>query len=374
MSNGWKGNILPQLHRIAGIATGAGSLYVMRTGGRIALALPSSPQAAKLVVNLYQPQRWKGHIFRHLANASIAGGLSKRFPHYRNLYAGSPAVTWMRGAAAMGTVGFLGCNPNHGLRCVLTGIEPSSREQFIAKLGFDASAQAVSREAEILKSLNGRFPGVIRPITLEKSEAVTHANDEAINNSGAASSNSEWALLRLPYLGDSSPKWMRDPDVRGILQQWLGRDSKPLGDMPWPRALFKRLGVNEAPRDWHQRMCALEVRTALLHGDFAVWNLRHTEGGLVAIDWEWGHENAVAGIDLAHGLRQEVYLIRGMKPEAAVAWMLGQAKSNQWRNYLEECGWAGAHEDWLRLGLLHSHFNALNPSTELLKVLGVHLR
>ncbi len=66
-------------------------------------------------------------------------------------------------------------------------------------------------------------------------------------------------------------------------------------------------------------------------------------------------------------------MVRGMKPERAVLWMLEQAESPTWSGYLDLCGWAGAYDDWLRLGLLHSHFNALNPSAELLKELDIHL-
>lgn len=66
-------------------------------------------------------------------------------------------------------------------------------------------------------------------------------------------------------------------------------------------------------------------------------------------------------------------MVRGMKPGAAVEWMLGEARSPRWRDYIAACGWSGAEEDWLRLGLLHSHFNALNPSAELLDVLGLRV-
>ncbi len=66
-------------------------------------------------------------------------------------------------------------------------------------------------------------------------------------------------------------------------------------------------------------------------------------------------------------------MVRGMKPAVAVEWMLREARSERWRDYVADCGWSGMEEDWLRLGLLHSHFNALNPSVELLEVLGVHL-
>ena len=57
------------------------------------------------------------------------------------------------------------------------------------------------------------------------------------------------------------------------------------------------------------------VRTALVHGDFAVWNLRLLPTGPAAIDWEWAVEEGAAGIDFAHGLRQEAVMLRRLNTE-----------------------------------------------------------
>jgi hypothetical protein len=314
---------------------------------------------------LYQPQRWKGRLFLTLAKWAIASGISKSRPSYTGTVSALPEVTWLKESSAMGTVGFLGCNPNHGPRCVLAGIDPTSGEKFVAKLGLDGSAVAVRREAAVLERLSERFPGVVRSMGLETSDTKPQSHDPACAF--------DWALLRLPHLGTEAPRSMANPRVHELLDQWLGTDEKPLGHIPWAENLIRKVATNEAPEGWHTRMVAHPIRTALLHGDFAVWNLRNTPDGLIAIDWEWGVEDAVAGIDLAHGLRQEGYMVRGLKPEHAVAWMREQAASPLWSGYLETCGWSHDLEDWLRLGLLHSHFNALNPSAKLLKVLDIHL-
>lgn len=365
MTHDWKGDLTPLMNRIAKVTTGAGGLSVLTAGSRLALALPANRQAAMVVANLYQPQRWKGRIFSGVAKAVIILGIAKWRPTFKGARSASPLAHWLQKSAAMGTVGFLGCNPNHGPRCVLAGIDPTSGEKFIAKLGLDGSAGAVRREAAVLERLSERFPGVVRSMGLETSDTKPQSHDPACAF--------DWALLRLPHLGTEAPRSMVDPRVHELLDQWLGTDEKPLGHIPWADNLTRKVATNEAPEGWHTRMVAHPIRTALLHGDFAVWNLRNTQSGLVAIDWEWGVEDAAAGIDLAHGLRQECYMVRGMKPERAVAWMLEQAASPIWSGYLDLCGWAGAHKDWLRLGLLHSHFNALNPSAELLEVLDIHL-
>jgi hypothetical protein len=62
-----------------------------------------------------------------------------------------------------------------------------------------------------------------------------------------------------------------------------------------------------------------------------------------------------------------------MSPKAAVKNMLGLARELPWIAYLARTGWTDHLDDWLSLGLLHSHFNARNDSTEMLRVLGIHL-
>jgi thiamine kinase-like enzyme len=167
---------------------------------------------------------------------------------------------------------------------------------------------------------------------------------------------------------------MADAGVEGLLRSWMSPERLPLGEVAWARELIGRVGDGDAPKGWHETILARSVNRALIHGDFAVWNTRKSADGLCALDWEWAEENGVAGVDLAHGLRQEGYMVHRMPPVRAVEWMLSQARAHPWRLYLDDCGWGDAPEDWLRLGLLHSHFNARNGSTELLDVLGIHLK
>ncbi len=364
MSEGWKSDVSPLLRRISQVATGAGSLFVLVAGSRLALALPADRKAARIVADLYQPQRWKGRLFRGIAKWMITFGIPGFRPTHPGTVGSIPEASWLKEAAERGCIGFLGCNPNHGPRCVLAGIDPSSGEKFIAKLGLDESAHAIRREAKVLENLKGRYPGVIPPMELKTALLQSQISSEKAF---------DWALLRLPNLGSTAPKSMDDAEIHKLLEDWLGGDSKPLSKFTWAERLLERVATSEAPTGWHHEIKRKQIRTALLHGDFAVWNLRKTQNGLMAIDWEWGEDNAVAGIDLAHGFRQECYMARGMKPKDAVAWILRQASSPRWREYLHMCGWGNDLENWLRLGLLHSHFNALNPSAELLNVLDIHL-
>ncbi len=366
----WKTDLESRLARISRVATGGSSLRVVVPGGRLALAFPDQRQAAALVCSLYQPQRMTGRLLRGAMKIGlITGGLRMASTPWRPDDEKEPAVAWLAGAAKAGSVGFLGCNPNHGLRCVLAGTLPECGTPFVAKLGFDGAAEAIRREFDALTALHGENTAVVEPMGYEAGE--------------------DWALLRLPYLGNRSPKRITDPKVMELLEAWRGDACVRLGDNPWAASLLARLPAEQSA--WGDAIRERSVAQALMHGDFAVWNLRFAEEirgqnvpatdwgckpqlrALVAIDWEWAEPDGIAGVDLVHALRQEAYMVRKLPATKAIAWMQKELQNPACRDYLEKTGWNGAADDLLRLGLLHSHFNALNPSQELLALLGIHV-
>jgi hypothetical protein len=365
------------MERIAGVATGAAKLRVLTAGERLALALPVDRRAAAVVIDLYRPQRWLGRLFHlHAAIQSILG-MPRVLGGYQGARNQIPEVGWLAGAARAGTVGFLGCNPNHGLRCVLAGVIPEDGTRFVAKLGFDQAAEAIRREHDALVALHPRFAGVIQPVGFE--------------------AGGNWAMLRLPYLRSRSPKQITEDGPMALLASWLHGASGALGENPWVCSLLEKLPSENA--EWIAMLKNRVISKALIHGDFAVWNLRVGEEclgggdlpgqdvpgtawdkmsqlrgespGMIALDWEWAEVDGVAGVDLVHALRQEAYMVRKLPAAMAIDWMREQLRLPICQKYLEQSGWSGAEDDLLRLGLLHSHFNAINPSEDLLAALGL---
>lgn len=356
----WRKDLAPLIERISPIATGNSRLRVVVAGERLALALPKRVDAAREVIRLYQPQRMRGKLFRALALSQMHVGvpfLSERIACSSDVL---PAADWLIPAAQAGTLGFMGCNPIHGPRCVFGGIDPITNQPLISKLGFDQSRASIVREYEITRHLSERYRGVLCP------EAILTGDD--------------WAIIKLPFLGYHSPSSMMDPLLERLLSGWTLPDERQLGSVSFIHELLERIPEGCAPRNWHERVRALSIQSALIHGDFAVWNTRqsldasgHPQCGLSALDWEWAVEHGIAGIDLAHALRQESFMVQRMQPQAAVNWILKQARSPLWSGYLKRAGWEGNLIDWLRIGLLHSHFNTSNPSAELLETLGIHV-
>jgi hypothetical protein len=356
---GWDCDLHAVLDQIALVATGGASLCVRNAGARLALGLPADREAAQVVVDLYQPQRWKGRVFRGLAKGLTCLGLAARFPSFPGISA-EPLVDWLRPAAKAGSVGFLGCNPVHGWRCVLAGVDPTDDAPFVAKLGLGESAKSIRREAGVLESLRGKYTGIVEALSL----------DQGTSEDGV---DRDWALLRLPYLGNENLPSVHESAVVDLLMAWLGDERMMLGEDPWAHALLGRISQGEAPDGWHEEISRLEIRRALIHGDFAVWNLRIKDGEVYALDWEWGVENGIGGIDLAHALRQEAVMVRGLRGKAAISWILNAVSDSMWAGYLKSSGWSGNHLDWLRMGLLHSHFHTKNESSELLAELGIQV-
>ena len=352
MAGGWSGDLGEPLARISCVASGRGEIRVLRGGYRVAIGLPEDPKAARVVLDFYHPQRLKGRLFRLAGLAMVNVGIHRRVlsSHHGS---GEPAVEWLREAAAEGRVGFLGCNPSHGLRCVVGGIEGGpAAAPFVAKLGFDGSRAAIVREAEVLQSLDGR-PGVLKLLSIEIGE--------------------DWALMRLPHLGCRAPKDMEDPVVVDLLRKWLSEEKVLLGEISWAADLLDRAEKAGADEEWCEAMRGREVRSALVHGDFAVWNLRNLSTGPCALDWEWAVEDGVGGIDLAYGLRQEALLVRRLEAGEALRDILGKVEGGAFGEYLDDCGWKDAREDWLKLGLWHSHLNVGQDSGEMLRELGMNM-
>jgi hypothetical protein len=353
----WAGNLGDILQRISRVATGKSSLSILRGGHRFIIAIPSNRSAAKIVLDLYHPNKILGRLYRFMISLLLNVRLAKKVLSMQRGVAKFPLVSWLSEASERGQVGFVGGNPSHGPRCLLGGLyvnNDGNPEPFVAKLGFDQSSGAVEREWQNLKSMEGRFRGILRPLSFD--------------------SGADWALLRLPYLGYRSPGKMADPNILILLVGWWTDTWLTLDNVSWASKLLSQSEVAGVCSKWCQRMRKKKVRTALLHGDFAIWNIRLLKHGPCAIDWEWAEEIGIAGVDLAHGLRQEAVIVRRMSSRRAVRWILSQAALPAYEAHLKGCGWGDDVEDWLCLGLLHSHFNARSDSAQLLAEFGLIIK
>ena len=59
------------------------------------------------------------------------------------------------------------------------------------------------------------------------------------------------------------------------------------------------------------------------------------------LDWEWGHQDGLPGIDLVHYFLQDARLVERLSPAAAIRKTCSILKKHACRDYLKKTGWSG---------------------------------
>ena len=140
-------------------------------------------------------------------------------------------------------------------------------------------------------------------------------------------------LLTTPVVGRKvGPTLPPAPAVEEYLDQLPRGGSYAIREHPMIRRL-----VEHTPR------CAAWLDplegswpTVVQHGDFAPWNLRHAEHGVVAFDWEYANTEGFPGFDLAYYWMQTQSLVESRRSERALEAAAGAVSS-----YLRESPAAG---------------------------------
>lgn len=319
----WKSDLALVLPEIQRVALGKSQTKLLVISDRIAMGLPVGRQMAREVVNLYRPMKWSARMTAMVIKKFVDFGgvslLKKGLPGE-----GLPEISWL---GNQGDVGFLGCNPGHGLRCVLLshgGQEPIR----VTKLAIGGNLSPVRDEGAFLKKISKNFPGL--PVY------------------GGREEGGNWAAFWTAYLPGYGPRELIGSQVIGLLTGWLGDERVPLKDLDWLKAL-----MSEAPSVVRSRLKELTVRKALVHGDFTPWNLRRNVNGLVAIDWEWAREDGIGGLDLGHGLVMQGVLVKNLRGSDLFDDVRLGVRSDEAIKYLEKCGWHDLNL-WLAVSLLYA--------------------
>lgn len=192
-----------------------------------------------------------------------------------------PAVT-TAGAYGGELCGYLLCNPVHGARAIAVS---SADDGFrIRKIAARSASAPIRAEFDALKRLQGR-PGV-----------------PAVYGCGAG----EAFYFEMEYLEAAPVRSLEDERVGRLLESWRSPD---------------------------------DPGKALVHGDFALWNLRGRGGDLVAIDWEWSREGGPAGFDLVYALVREASLVHHLSGADADAEVVRRIRHSKWMtDYLSKSG------------------------------------
>jgi hypothetical protein len=121
-----------------------------------------------------------------------------------------------------------------------------------------------------------------------------------------------YVTLQTPLKGRSGPARLSDGHQR-FLDCLLGTQERSAGSTEFMRSLAERVESLESPQDQsflgrslarlRPALDSLLVRTTIVHGDFAPWNLRSLEERISAFDWE---RSSLEGIPLIDSLQHQL--------------------------------------------------------------------
>jgi hypothetical protein len=296
--------------------------YGLRKGDRLLLALPMVQEASSQALGLYQPQRFLAKsmvgLLEILLKIRCAGLLLPKIKHpKRDHVLATPALEGID----HGTCGVLLGSPEHKVRRAIASYRKNS-EWEVAKVSIgEAGRFNLEREASVLAKLYGKANGVPPLLGIHYFKDLT--------------------LLRMPYLTGQPVKYGQIDEALSLLESWLDHSphqgidtfsewdaiSKVLGNIAHGDKALDKLS--------RERLCPV-----ICHGDFARWNLRMTNNGLLALDWEWGQLHGMPGLDLVHYFLQDARLVDKLSPVEAVRKAILAMESQRCADYFKWTGWS----------------------------------
>ncbi|MDA7880808.1 hypothetical protein N9A94_00705 [Akkermansiaceae bacterium] len=312
--------IFPHLQRVA---LGRRAVNVLAIGDRIAFGLPDDGDLANEVVNMYRPMKWRARKMASLVKTFVKMGGAK-FLKSRSSKLELSEISWLNSDESLG---FLGCNPRHGFRCVFLS-SAEGQQIRVTKLAIGSNIDPIVAEAKWLQENCGEYPGVPK--------------------FGGCETGLDWAAFWTNYISQPGPLELGGEAEIELLRSWLQPARVRIGDLCWMELLLKEMPAILASSLMNEVVCE-----ALIHGDFTSWNLRSNESGLVAIDWEWARVDGIGGLDLGHGLIMEAVFVKGLRGEDLVNEVLIKIEREEPSSYLKECGWGNVNL-WMALALQYA--------------------
>jgi len=202
----WKADQDGALSELQRVALGSAKLEFLALNDRIALGLPRERSLAMAVIGLYRPMKMKACaltcVIKLLTKIRVLRFFARGVRGEK-----IPELSWLRG---LSEIGFLGCNPSHGIRCVLLS-KGENESLRVTKLAIGGNLESVLAEAESLQKLSHRYEG------LTKLGAVEKGND--------------WAAFWTEHVAAKGPDSLSSPDVMPLLSAWLRPEKVRLGDL-----------------------------------------------------------------------------------------------------------------------------------------------
>ncbi|MEJ5238583.1 phosphotransferase [Limisphaera sp. VF-2] len=160
------------------------------------------------------------------------------------------------------------------------------------------------------------------------------------------------------YAPGDCPRHPAETLVATLLAGWLDPSRQmPVAALPLWRLLEARLPQDVRFPNSRSRLAEVQVAPALVHGDFAPWNLRveRGTGRCWVLDWERGREGGLAGWDWAYWVVQVGLLVRRWSPERMMKELEAWLERPAVRGYLTRAGVHGIARTVVLSGLWYHY-------------------
>ncbi len=225
--------------------------------------------------------------------------------------------------APLGGLAALAGNPQASGRRYILLLFQDEVPVAVVKAGASAEARdLVRREAAFLEA--ARRAGIEGPAAVFESERI--------------------AAFAMRHLIGAPPQPEDRAKICETLEGWVDAHATlPVAELPAWRRLSAACTGEAGFEQIHAAIGASQVQPALMHGDFAPWNIKvHPEtGAWQLIDWERAEMQGIPGWDWLHFEIQTSILVRGESVYATVSRLEQLFCSQEFRAYAERARIAG---------------------------------
>lgn len=316
-------------------------MRLLAQGGRLRLALPADAAAAACALSLFPAQRPAARLAKAVLRMAARLGLPLPLPKSEiALGEGDPLAGFLAGLAGDKAAGLslAVCpgNPNTPGRRWVVAVFGSGVPVAVAKAGITPEARAlIEKEEQFLRENGGAIAGIpALRATLDSARARAFATE---------------------FAEGDPPRNVGAGQLGAWLGRWIdGENTVSLGETP----AWCRLAADAKEAPGFDQLAGLlagrRIHPALMHGDFAPWNVKVSpEGTWKVLDWERGERLGVPGWDWFHFVLQPAVLVDRLAPAALARVAEELLGCPALQAYLDRAGMAGLGRPLLAAYLLH---------------------
>ena len=294
----------------------------MRRNGHPHLALPADSEAARHTLALYQPQRTAGKLVTATLFGLTKVGLHRQLVPSIHLPPSTPEILEPAlPTITPGTCGILLGSPEHHIRRAIASYRTAEGWE-VAKIALGADGEEMlTREAA----------------TLTEFSAITTAAPPCLG----LHRGHDLTILRMPRIAGTPVAAGSYLPAIALLDHWVS-DTTPQPASAFPEFPIIATALVGLPGGLAiiDQISALRLTPVLRHGDFARWNLlAQSDGQFMALDWEWGGNNGMPGLDLVHYFLQDARLVSRLDPTSAITATIELLRRAEPAAYLAKTGW-----------------------------------